>query len=132
MLMLLAGSSLAWVFSPNLVPLVGEPPSVELGVLLPETPSRIVQSEAKLDETPLWDDVSSDERLRILEEDFTEAVSSIEKSSSISRRDVLVAQGALTSMRAELHGTSAGRTLHHSYEIRLDRALDRVNEGDPR
>lgn len=69
-----------------------------------------------------WDDMSRTQRVRHLEKRFVAAVAALEAGPQ-RNEDVLIAQAALTSMRAELYGTRAGRARYRQYESRFDSAI---------
>ncbi|HFE46964.1 MAG TPA: hypothetical protein ENJ18_16005 [Nannocystis exedens] len=70
--------------------------------------------------------------MRVLEDRFSAALAAIEGGAPLSSDHVFVAQGALTSMRAELYGDPSGRARYRSHELRLTRALDQTSRGGGR
>ncbi len=78
-----------------------------------------------------WDELSSSERMQRLERSFEDALAAI-KAGGPPGENVVVAQAALTSMRAELYGTPSGRAKHRSYELSLSHSLGGTlpNEGE--
>lgn len=121
----LGGVCLAWH-------LLSGPPADEVHVLpvevtpapsQPRTHALVVHDRTPgPDELPNWDEVPSDDRLKVLEGRFAVAIAALEAGSPRAEHEVK-AQAALTAMRAELYGTPSGRARHRGHEFQLERAL---------
>lgn len=70
-----------------------------------------------------WDVVAPAHRVERLREQFEGALESIEQRDD-GARHVLIAEGALASLRAELYSSEEGRRVHRALEEELERALD--------
>ena len=88
--------------------------------------------QQRMDDSPSWDDLESRERVKVLEDRFLAALEALERGVPLTSDHVFVAQGALTSMRAELYGYPAGRARHRNHELRLARALGQASGGGAR
>ena len=78
-----------------------------------------------------WDELGSAERMEHLEERFSTALAALEAGEQPVAKHAFVAESALTSMRAELYGSAAGRARHQRQEIRLDNALGEAEPVEP-
>lgn len=70
-----------------------------------------------------WDVVAPAHRVERLREQFESALGSIEQGED-GARHVLIAEGALASLRAELYGSEQGRRVHRALEEQLEHAVD--------
>lgn len=105
---------------------VSAPPNVSL---LPD--AMPIRADAfTIDIPPGWNELRSVDRVRLLEARYTAAVGSLEDGTRPRHEDIAIAESALTSMRAELYGTEAGKAKHRAHEVRLDRALEKSASED--
>ncbi|MBX7079430.1 MAG: hypothetical protein K1X88_09610 [Nannocystaceae bacterium] len=80
-----------------------------------------------------WNELAPAERLRVLQDDFEQAVGELEEPRRAEREQVeaqRVAEAALSAMRAELYDSERGRALHQRKEARLERAVETRERGE--
>lgn len=118
----------------NIAPPVEPPPlaaSTDDGSMVQAAAAPLPAQVFSRDDYPQgWDELASGERMQHLEGRFTAALEAIEGGEQPIAKHVFVAESALTSMRAELYGSAAGRAKHRSHESRLDRALGEATPGN--